>query len=247
MKDQRYVWNPFRMISPKLDSELVRLEELHEIPVSESLGPQEDLLVMTSKLIEITRIFSKCFAGDDTERLRACERLAAEVHQHEKFATTGLIDASSVIGQNVFRIVVRFPSRMERIGIMFGNILKCAEIKSKEGIPFSDKAQAELSQIVALVRDMLCNLRDALLLQNKVLAEHIKLQGNNLITMVEDARFAHWSRIEAGFCAPAASSLYLEILDSIRSINEYIQKMQESLIALSDDAAKSPSGSLSQP
>lgn len=238
MKDQRYVWNPFRMISPKLDTELVRMEELHEMPVSGSLGPEQDLLVMISKIIEITRILSNCFAGDDTERLKVCERLAAEVHQHEKLATTGLVDASSVIGQNVFRIVVRFPSRMERIGIMFGNILKCAEIKSKEGIPFSDKAQAELSEIIALVRDMLCNLRDALLLQNKVLVEHIKLQGQNLTTMVEEARFAHWDRIEAGFCAPAASSLYLEILDSIKYINEYIQKMQESLIALAEDAPK---------
>ena len=240
MKDQRLVWNPFRIMSPKLHAELGRLEEMHEVTVSEEQAPGEALLIMISKLIEMGKILSDWFAAESSAKLEACERLAEEVRRAEKQATSGLVDSSSVIGQNLFKIVVRFPSRVERIGGMCENILNCCRIKSKEGIPFSDKALGELSGIFALALDMLTNLRDCLVIPNKVLLMHIKVQGQKLAQLVEDARFAHWNRLEAGFCAPAASSIYLEILDSFKFINEYIKKMDESLMEIVEGSEEAP-------
>jgi phosphate:Na+ symporter len=234
MKDQRWVWNPFRIISPKLHGELGRLEEMHEVNVSEEQSPNEALLVMISKLIEMTRILSDWFAVESPAKLGECERLAEEVRSAEKLVTSTLVGSSSMIGQNAFRIVVRFPSRVERIGAMCENILYCCHIKAKEGIPFSDKALSELSGLFALALDMLTNLRDCLIVQNKALLQHIKSQGQELAQLVEDARFAHWNRLERGFCAPAASSIYLEILDSFKFINEYINKMAESLMEITE-------------
>lgn len=235
MKDQRIVVSPFRMMSPKLDSEADRFSELHEAPVSESHTPEEGFLIMISKLIEMSKILSKSFAVLDQERLSQCDRLAEEVHKWEAVITQDLMAAQSTIGSNLFKLVVRLPVRLERIGDMFQNMLACARIKDRQGIPFSDKAQNDLAAIFKMLLDMLTNLRDALVIRNKVLLGHIKSQRETLAQMLLDARFAHWERLEAGFCAPQASSLYLDILDSFTGINEYVGKICVSLLALADE------------
>jgi Na+/phosphate symporter len=235
MKDQRIFVSPFRMMSPKLDSEADRFKELHEAPVSDSHTPEEGFLIMMSKLIEMSKILAKSFAVPDQERLSQCDRLAEDVHKWEAVITQDLMAAQSTIGSNLFKLVVRLPVRLERIGDMFQNILACARIKDRQGIPFSDKAQNDLAAIFKMLLDMLTNVRDALVIRNKVLLNHLKSQRETLAQMLLDARFAHWERLEAGFCAPQASSLYLDILDSFTGMNEYVGKISVSLLALADE------------
>jgi Na+/phosphate symporter len=240
MKDQRFVVNPFRMISPKLDTAASKTQELHELPVSDSHATEEGLLIMMSKLIEMSKILSKCIITADGEQMAACERLAEEVHDQERLLTSSLLAASSTLtsttlGQNIFKIVVRFPARLERIGDIFQNILTCCRIKASDGIPFSDKAHAELAQIFPLLGEMLTNTRDALVIRNKALLQHIGSERKNLSELLHTARFAHWDRLERGFCAPQASSLYLDLLDSFGAISEYIGKMCDSLSAIREE------------
>jgi Na+/phosphate symporter len=239
MKDQRYVWNPFRILSPKLDLELGKMEGLYEMPVSSSYTPEEALIIMVSKLIEMMKILSNWFESESPGKLEECDRLAHEVREYEKLATAGIVESSAAIGQNVFRLVVRFPSRMERIGTMCTNILHSCRIKANEGIPFSDKALSELRGLFSHALDMIRNLRDSLVVPNKVLLEHIKEQADTTVQLVEDSRLRHWNRLEAGFCAPAASPLYLEILDSFKFISEYVRKMDDSLLVLTEQTGES--------
>jgi Na+/phosphate symporter len=240
MKDQRFVVNPFRMISPKLNSEASKIEELHELPVSESHPPEEGLLIMMSKLIKMSKILSKCVVTADEAQMAACDRLAEDVHNQEKLLTSTLLTGistftSTTVGQNLFKIVVRFPARMERIGDIFQNILTCCRIKQRDGIPFSDKAYGELAQIFALLSEMLTNTRDALVIRNKALLQHIASERKEFGELLHNARFAHWDRLERGFCAPQASSLYLDILDSFAAVSEYIGKMCDSLTAIREE------------
>jgi hypothetical protein len=53
--------------------------------------------------------------------------------------------------------------------------------------------------------------------------------------MFEEFKLAHWERIEAGFCAVEASSVYRDILDSVKSVNEYLVKMTETLQELTSE------------
>jgi Na+/phosphate symporter len=234
MKDQRVVVNPFRILSPKLDSEASRFEDLHQMPVSEHISPEEGLLIMMSKLIEISKILSRAVVNADAEQLAICERLAEEIHTQEGMVTKNLVASSAIIGHNLFQIVVRFPGRMERMGDMLQNILTCCRIKQRDGIPFSDKALGELSQIFAILLDMLTNVRDSLIVRNRVLMLHILDAKQQLTQLLYDSRFNHWERLEKGYCAPQASSLYLDILDSFTAIAEYLGKMCDSLLSIEE-------------
>jgi Na+/phosphate symporter len=230
MKDKHIFFNPFRMISPRLESEVERIDELHRRPYSENLTLEEGLLIMISKAIEMTRILAKGVVSESKAQLDACEALAKDIHAQEKALTRNLIK-SEVKGE-LLRGLMRFPFRVERIGALMETILKCVRTKCQEGIPFSDKALAELNTLFQTLMDMLVNMRDALRLPNKVILQHILSKSGELKVMLEDFRQAHWDRLEAGFCSPDAGAIYLELLDSFKAANTYLEKMANTLMEI---------------
>lgn len=235
MKDKHLFYNPFRMLSPKFDHEVEHIEELHEQPVSEQISLQEGMLVMSSKLIEMCRLLSKCVVTGSTAQMDKCDSLARDVHQQEKILTRNLI--TSEVKGRLLQGLIRFPYRLERIGDMFESILNCCRIKAAQGIPFSDRAFSEMDQFFTILLEMMNNLRDAIRTPNKLILEGIIADGKRLNGLLEDFKLAHWERLEAGFCAVEASSMYRDILDSAKSINEYLTKMAETLANLGAEAS----------
>jgi hypothetical protein len=59
MKNKDVFFNPFRLISPKLDAEASRLNKLQGSPPEEVTCLEEGLLIMTDKLIELTGLLRK--------------------------------------------------------------------------------------------------------------------------------------------------------------------------------------------
>lgn len=236
MKHKEVFFNPFRMLSPRLHAEAMRMEELYEKPVSESVSLEEGLLIMISKIIEMTRVLSKCVVTGAAHQMERCEELAREVHEQEKILTRGLV--TSDVEKDLLKGVIRFPYRLERIGDMLESVLKCCQIKAVRSIPFSDKAYGELEQIFAALLEMMINMRDALRTPNKVLLDTILSEGRNLSELLEEFKLAHWERLEAGFCAPEASSVYRDILDSIKWTNEYLERMCITLLELGDRSSE---------
>ena len=209
------------------------MEELHQKPVSDSMTLEEGLLVMLSKLMEMTRLLSKAVVSESTAQMDQCDALSKEVQAQETILTGNLVSGN--VRKDLLKGLLRFPYRLERIGDMLESILNCCREKERKGIPFSDKAHAELEQLFAVLLDMMKNLRDAFRAPNRILLEAILAQGNKLGQLVEDFKLAHWERLEAGFCHVEASSMYRDILDSTKHANEYIQKICESLLDLGEN------------
>jgi len=121
--------------------------------------------------------------------------------------------------------LIRFPLRLERIADELDSILTCCRIKARDGVAFSDKAHTELDQTLAILLDMLESLRDCMAAPNAVVLEYVMSQGRKVTQLLRDARLVHWIRLETGQCTPEAGSLFLDMLDSLRSSTEYVQKM----------------------
>jgi phosphate:Na+ symporter len=231
MKEPRVFVNPLRILSLRLDREAVRLDDRRTAPQEVSF--EESLITTAGKIMDIIRLISKCIVTGDTSEMDRGAALAEDVHQQEKMLTKNLL--SSGVRGELFKGLVRFPSRLERIGDSLETILRCCRIKAREGISFSDKAEEELGQLFAMLLEMMNNVRDAFRTPNKLFLESIISQGRQLTGMLGDSRLAHWERMEAGFCSPRASSVFLEVLDSMKLMNEYIQKMCNTLIELGKD------------
>lgn len=230
MKEKSYFFNPFRMLSPKLDAQAVKMEELHQEPVSGAMTLEQGLLVMISKLIEMTRLLGKAFVSGSASQMDRCEALGTEVDEQENILTKSLVTGD--VDKELLKGVIRFPYRLERLGDMLESILRCCRVKEKRGIPFSDKAHAELDELFDGMMHIFVNLRDAFKTPNKTLIEAILADSLKLRNRINDFKLAHWERLEAGICHAEASSVYRDILDSSKTACEYVEKMCETLLDL---------------
>jgi phosphate:Na+ symporter len=231
MKEKHIFFNPFRLISPTVDFEASRIHELYDTPPEEVTSLEEGLLVMCSKLIEMTQLIHKMLLVHDPAKLERCELLAKEIHDEEKRLTTDLVRSPDTTSE-VLRAVVLFPGRLERMGDLLESILNVCRAKARDDILFSQRAQAELGQMFNLFVEMLKSFRDVLTTRNKALLEHIISEGNQVTRIVLNFNVAHEERLCEGLCSPKASSLYLDILDSIKHANHHLMEMCQSFLSV---------------
>ncbi|MBI5572307.1 MAG: hypothetical protein HY914_20355 [Desulfomonile tiedjei] len=248
MNNERANKHPFSTVGDEVDISTLRLEDLYKRPVSDAVSPAEGILIMTSKIIEMTRMLSKCLSDAREPEMEVCRALAAEIHRHEKVLTPRLVSAG--FAAETLRNVIRFPSRLERIGDMLESVLNCCSIKARDSVRFDQRAYSELDEVFEKLLGILYTTRDALVTPDAAILTHIAARTRELDGTLHDFRSAHWERLAAGICPPESSSLYLDIFDSIRSVNEYLEKMSLTLLGMvtgSADPAGTGTGNASEP
>lgn len=231
MKDKHVFFNPFRLISPKLDREASRLEELYEAPHPEMTCLEEGLLVMLSKLMDMTTLAYKSLIIADPEKMKKVDALGQDIHHEEKQLTGDLVCSPATTG-DVLKALVIFPGHLERVGDYVESIINCARIKSRDSIPFSDKAHAELTELFGVLSDILKNIREVVAKSTWDTLAPVRENQKKLAQLTVDFALAHEDRLLEGLCSPKASSLYLDILDSVKGANEHLVRMVDSLMKL---------------
>ncbi len=239
MKSKEIFYNPFRLISPKLDSEASRLEEIYESPPEEVTCLEEGLLIMLNKIIRLTGLIRKSLLITDSAKIEECKKLAKEIHDEEKGLTGDLVCDPNVVKGEILKTVVLFPARLERVGDLLESMLNAACIKADQGIPFSEKANKELDELFELFSDILTNFHDVIVTRNHALLEHILEQCKKFAQLTVDARLGHEDRLLKGLCSPKASSLFLDLLDSMKAAKRNIRDMSESLLKLRETQPQS--------
>jgi Na+/phosphate symporter len=228
MEDAPSFRNPFRSMKIKW-----RPEGLDEgSPLDACLG---DVLSATArKLMEMVRML-KCMAAEGTSDAEksTCAILAKEIHQQEIVVTKCLL--SSAVTGRLTNDVTRFPYRLERIGDMLENILACFEKKVRDGIQFTAEAQEELVLLFSALLDIMEDLEKTFSASDVSRLKSVIAEERSLREALACYRQAHWERLWSGVCSPHASSLFLDILDSVKWTNEYLIKISTTL--LEHDAA----------
>jgi Na+/phosphate symporter len=231
MKDKQVFFNPLRMLSPKLDSETIKIEELYQSPVSDALTLEEGMLIMLSKLIEMTRLIKISFVGVSEEKISAAGVLGDEVHRLEKILTEELA-CSLTEPPEICRAVILFPAHLERIGDYLESILNCCKIRCRDAIPFTEKAVTEIDAMFGSLLDNMKNFRDAFIRPNRVLLEYVTSECKKLDQKCQDLQLLHVEDLLNGSTAPRSSSLYLDILESSQSLNRHLESMASSMLTL---------------
>ncbi len=239
MKEKQVFFNPFRIISPKLDAEASRLAEIYEHPPAEVTCLEEGLLIMIAKLAEMAGLIYKSLILADPVKIERCERLAREIHQEEKGLTGDLVCSPATAG-DILKTVILFPGRLERAGDCMESIIYVVKTKARDGIPFSDKALTELEQLFDLLTKILTNFGDLMLTRNRTLADDLLAEQSKLGQMTVDFALAHEDRLIGGVCSPKASSLFLDILDSVKNVNGHLRKLTESMLRIAHGHVAAP-------
>jgi Na+/phosphate symporter len=231
MKEKSIFFNPLRMISPKFNVAVSRMEELYATPVSDALTLQEGLLVMASKLIEMSKLLRSSFLQESAAAMESFEKLAQDVHEQEKFLT-GNLACSLTEPRDICKTFILFPGHLERVGDYMESMLNCCKTKAREGYQVSENAIFEINEFFKLMAAMMNNFRDSLVIPNKMLLKHVVSESEQLDRKAQEWQLLHIERLLEGTTAPKASSLYLDILDSTQGVTRHFRQMAEALLAL---------------
>lgn len=233
MKDTSVFFNPFRLISPKLDTEASRLEEMFDSPPEEVTCLEEGLLVMMGKIIEMTKLVSKAIITGDTAKMDAAEKIGEEIHAEEKELTDNVVVcAPQETTGELLKAVVLFPGHLERVGDHLESMVNVSRIKAKQGVLFIDKTNNELNQIFDKLIQIFTNFKDALATGNKDLLNLVINEDKALRSLIWDFQAAYEDRLLEGLCSPKSASLMLDILDSVRYSNTHVRDMAKTLLDL---------------
>jgi Na+/phosphate symporter len=188
---------------------------------------QAGLLVMNDKLIKIARLLPECIRIPSELLVSDGENLAIEVHHQEKQLTKRLLEAD--VAPLVRTGLIRLPYRLTRIADMMDSILNCCKIKMQDNVLFTSEAHAEFDRLCATLLHMLLGTKEALSTAKIQTLEHILSNSEKLYQMLMDFRLAHWGRVKAGICHYQASSMYLDILDSMDMARRYLEKISRTI------------------
>jgi hypothetical protein len=229
--------DPLRSLGHGHDTKGLEVETMHERPVSNSVAVEEGLMIMISKLAEITRLLSQPSSGFPGSEPQRCLRLAREVHAQSQILTKALV--SLRVDEQPINGLIRFPFRLERVGRMLENILDCYRTGALAHITFGDQANREQAQIFSLLLDILSNLRDALQNPSREALLAVSFQGKRLQGMVQQFAAVHWELVVgSGACSEEASTMWCEILDWAKLANEYLMEIVANLLELGKPLGK---------
>lgn len=163
------------------------------------------------------------------------ERLGKEIHYEQVSFTADLIAKSKLASSpEVKKYIMGLITEGNHIELIEDNVLKLLgiiRIKVDESVLFSDKAVSELDCLFSNTTDVLKSTGDALKTENRALVRHILEEEAALRNKACEYEEVHEDRLISGVCAPKASKLYLDMVNSIREINWHIGQVLERIFA----------------
>lgn len=113
--------------------------------------------------------------------------------------------------------LISIPTHLDRIQANTGRMASAIRRKAEEGVLFSDRGIAELEYLFERYRDIVLHVKELLVDKNMIVVKHIMESYKALEKKADEAATKHEERLIEGLCLPTASSMFLDILDSMKT------------------------------
>ena len=107
---------------------------------------------------------------------------------------------------------------LQHLGIVCEDLLQGTRTTLEAEISLTDKAFGEISEVMALVKDLARDTFDVLATGNARFREYVRAEANRVIERAEECKLEHEQRLIVGACSPKASFVYLDIMRSLKRI-----------------------------
>ncbi len=125
------------------------------------------------------------------------------------------------------------PEHFDRTGNGLNKLFNAIKRKISEDILFSDKSVKEAYKLFDETLVLLNSASNCISTNNGDLAKHMDGNGKRLCELADEYAIFHEDRLIAGVCTPKSAPIYLDILESFRSVIWHIRKiLQEFFVEL---------------
>lgn len=191
--------------------------------IDKSLSPYQHKIAETlSDLHQMIGLTYEGFIKHKKAPLAEAESLGRKVHEFEKTFDESLISGGDREGAGA---LLTLAGHVERIGDCIEGVIRVVYSKIKEGTLFSEKAVSELTYVYNTVRDLTQHVKDVVLTLNPFLADHVITTSEKLSAAAQEYATAHEERLISGVCQPLHSSMYLDMVDNLRTAGWHLREM----------------------
>jgi len=195
-------------------------------------GRMIELCRSLSEMLEMT---FQAFRKSTEKSIREAEEVRNEVQRYSSEMTRFLVAKSSAAttGKEWVKPCISIVSSFDRMGYNMDGILDRLKKKVREEMLFTDRAIKEINDVFQEAMNLLENLPDLILTQNKLLAQQMGEKGKLIFKMADQYSEEHEQRLIEGVCVPKSSPLYLDILFSLKGIIVHILEISGKIVTLS--------------
>jgi hypothetical protein len=124
------------------------------------------------------------------------------------------------------RLLALLPA-CQRLGIAMEDLVGGVQAMVETGVCLTDKALAEISEVMALLKDLARDTNDAISSGNTDFRTYGVTSARHIRERSTEAGLEHQERLVTGTCSPKASFLYLAVMDSLKRVAQEIGNLCE--------------------
>jgi Na+/phosphate symporter len=118
---------------------------------------------------------------------------------------------------------------LQKTGLAMDDLLSRIRRKVEADMLFTDKANAEITEIMKRVIDLTRDTKDIFVTRNPRLLNNVKADLDKVIASADGYASEHQQRMITGVCTPKASYIYVDMIESLR-------RMAVNLVSLAEQA-----------
>ena len=213
-----------------LDRDLKYLNErIQSTPTIAMTQVIKELSRMTGMSIDALDLAVDGFLRSDEKQAKMALQTEAVINEIEQGITTYLVGLAqkslSEEQSEELTGMLEMASDIERIGDLAENIAEFAEYRIENGLPLSETAIEELTQMYGLVRENILRCREAIETENEELATEALEVEQQINKMERELRRNHMNRLNMGLCNPASGVMFLDVISNLERIGDHVAHM----------------------
>jgi len=185
-----------------------------------------DLLGMVNHTKEMLEMLDKAFKKHNPEFLEKVEGLEANLYKDSEKLLNSLLDGKDAKDTKHFFPV---PEHFNRIGKGLNKMYNAINKKVTEDILFSDKSVNEANKLFSHLQELLNSLGNCINKCTGELVEPIRSSVKELCEQADEYAIFHEDRLISGVCMPKNAPIYLDILESFKSIAWHVGEISRNI------------------
>ena len=191
---------------------------------------KNDTLGMINHTKEMLEVIYEEFRKHDLSSIGKVEEVEEELFKNSECLLKSIQDEKVEEGVQRF---IPIPEHFNRIGKGLNKLLNATKKKIREDMLFSDKSVKEAYKLFDETLVLLNSVSDCIRTNNDDLAKNMDGNVKRLCELTDEYAIFHEDRLIAGVCTPKSAPVYLDILESFRSVAWHVRKiLQEFFVEL---------------
>lgn len=124
------------------------------------------------------------------------------------------------------RILTVVPT-LQQLGSATEDLVTAIQVAVETDISFTDKALAEISEVMSLLKDLARDTNDVFTTGNEDFCRYVTSLAQRVQARVSECALEHQGRLLTGACTPKASFIYLDIINSIKRTAQELARLCE--------------------